>query len=139
MTKEEILAMEAGRELDKVVGEKVFGLDVKVFQGFIDKYSYQYRTPSEYGETYEFLPFYSTDISAAWLVVEKMCNWDVGDNMLVLTGQAKDPTSNNDTGGWWEAEVNGDWGKAIAGGKAASGAICKAALLVKLEEARRGA
>jgi len=83
--KEKILVMEAGRELDKVVGEIVFGYEVKIFQGFAPDLCYQYRTPSEYGETYEFLPNYSTDISAAWQVVERMSQLGLTMSLLLLS------------------------------------------------------
>ena len=77
MTKEETWAMKPGRELDKAVGEIVFGYEVKIFQGFAPDLCYQYRTPSEYGETYDFLPFYSTETSVACQVVEKEGAWDI--------------------------------------------------------------
>lgn len=51
MTIEEILAMEAGRELDALIQNKVFGM-----------------------QTYLGFPGYSTDISVAWQVVEEMIN-----------------------------------------------------------------
>ncbi|MDO9579467.1 MAG: hypothetical protein Q7J06_02710, partial [Bacteroidales bacterium] len=78
---------------------------------------------------------YSTDISAAWRVVDKMCDWRVDDNMLVLKGQAPDPTEpiGGENEGWWEAEIGGTWGKVMAEGKIAPEAICKAALIAKTQ------
>ncbi|GAI86829.1 unnamed protein product, partial [marine sediment metagenome] len=78
---------------------------------------------------------YSTDISAAWQVVEKLCTWDVHDNMLVLKGQCPDLEPEDEEGkvGWWEAEINGDCGKVVAEGKAAPEAISKAALIAKTQ------
>jgi hypothetical protein len=71
--------MEAGRELDALVAEKVMGIkayrvnqDMEVFTNrrqFLDKGDYWY-TPSK--DATHALPYYSTDIAAAWLVVEKM-------------------------------------------------------------------
>lgn len=57
--------MLAGRELDALVAEKVMGLRVK------------YRTPGfpyfeDYIDTAHDVPRYSTDIAAAWAVVEKI-------------------------------------------------------------------
>ena len=62
MTKEEILAMEVGEKLDAFVAEIVMGI-----QGWF-KYSTGYH-PKAYP--------YSTDISAAWQVVEKEGAWDI--------------------------------------------------------------
>ena len=58
MTKEEILQLEAGRELDALVMESVFG--IKRNDG-TEQYVIGHN-----------LPHFSTDISAAWEVVEKM-------------------------------------------------------------------
>jgi len=58
MTRDEILAMEPGRELDALVAEKVMGWT-------------HYR--EEWGGVVpDSISHYSTDISAAWEVVEKM-------------------------------------------------------------------
>jgi len=67
MTRDEILNMPEGRELDALVAEKVMGCDTKQF---IWK---RYGKPDaiqdcEYGGPCN----YSTDIAAAWQVVEKM-------------------------------------------------------------------
>ena len=51
--------MEAGRELDTLVAEKVMGLNVD-------------RSMMHNGPSYFDPPAYSTDIAAAWLVVEKL-------------------------------------------------------------------
>jgi hypothetical protein len=53
-TREEILALPAGRELDALVARTLFGLDGLHLM-------------------HEFLPHYSTDIAAAFEVVEKRC------------------------------------------------------------------
>lgn len=60
LTREEIMEME-GRELDVVVSQRVFGAEVRATVGEI-----RYRRDG-IGAT---LPRYSTDISAAWEVVE---------------------------------------------------------------------
>jgi hypothetical protein len=67
MTREEILNMPAGREMDALIAEKVLNLmvDYEFEEPFVpalrDKYD-------EWG----YLPNYSADIAAAWEVVEKM-------------------------------------------------------------------
>lgn len=87
MTKEEIISMEPGRELDVLVAKHVFEYDVHSLLGF------KYDPNADYECNYvideppddcpeEWKPFtgqiitervkdYSTDISAAWEVVEK--------------------------------------------------------------------
>lgn len=70
LTRESIIAMEPGRELDALVAEKVMGWNV-----FPHKPDFQIEYKDEQGFQYvfrldEFEP--STDISAAWEVVEKM-------------------------------------------------------------------
>lgn len=132
MNREEIVAMEAGEELDKEVA-LALGYEVTYWWEIRGKPAYHYRVPSQYGEIWERLPHYSSDISAAWRVVEKICTWDVRDNMLVLKGQAPDLEPNDEEAkvGWWEAEINGEWGKVVAEGKTAPEAICKVALLAR--------
>ena len=147
MTKEEILAMKTGRELDVLVAEKVMGHPMPDFipEDALDLYlagspihydSWACVCRYDEGDTPKWVPDpYSTDISAAWLVVGKVCNWDVDDNMLVLKGQAPDPTEpiGGENEGWWEAEINGTGGKVVAEGKIAPEAICKAALIAKAQ------
>lgn len=57
--------MEPGRELDALVAEKVMGLEItKIANGHMwFRDGVTLRSP---------IPHYSTDIAAAWLVVEKM-------------------------------------------------------------------
>lgn len=58
-TREEILSMEVGRELNELIAEKVMNIPVSVKKR---KFEYVH------------VPHYSTDISAAWEVEEKMGN-----------------------------------------------------------------
>lgn len=110
MTKEEILAMVAGRELDKIVGEEVFGFEVKDFWPDEPKpsnYSYHMRVPCtdpKYKEAWELMPHYSTDISAARQVADKMFELGHDMNMLHLSSEFYPE------------------------------AICRAALLIRLDE-----
>lgn len=73
MTREEILAMEPGRELDALIEQHIFGKRVEWIQDEVtDPYPI---VPAEYGYIVE---NYSSDISAAWEVVNQMYkdNWD---------------------------------------------------------------
>lgn len=70
MTREEILTMEPGRELDALIEQHVFGKRVEWIQDEVtDPYPI---VPAEYGYIVE---NYSSDISAAWEVVEKRNRW----------------------------------------------------------------
>ncbi|MNI36911.1 hypothetical protein D3C73_909790 [compost metagenome] len=66
MTREEILAMEPGRELDVLVEKYVFGNQISWMQ---DEYSDPVPVAGVHGYI---IDHYSTDISAAWEVVEKL-------------------------------------------------------------------
>jgi hypothetical protein len=67
MTRDKVLIMEAGRELDALVAEKVMGVNT---DRFIWK---RYGKPdSIQNEDYGGPRHYSTDIDAAWQVVEKL-------------------------------------------------------------------
>ena len=133
--------MEAGRELDALVAELMGWTGVR---GAFNEAFWPVGTPPENQgvgvvgglDIQVLVPDYSTDIAAAWEVVEKVCNWDVGDNMLVLKGQGPDPSNPDDPGNWWEAEINGiEIGKVKAEADTAPEAICLAALKVKGVEA----
>jgi len=81
VTREEILALEPGRELDALVAEKVMGwTEVECF-GVINNRVKNPPTPGceviiargrNRGRSLRIIPCYSTDISAAWEVVEKL-------------------------------------------------------------------
>ena len=69
MTRDEILNMPAGREMDDLIARKVFGWQKLEFPAVPS-----YQKPGKNKITlalYE-LPRYSTDIAAAWEVVEEM-------------------------------------------------------------------
>lgn len=105
----------AGRELDALIAEKVMGW--KLDYEFAD-YVGAPTVPSlrdQYDE-WGMLPELSTDISAAWQVVEKMSKaWDFAVNRIDgLNSVSFKP----DTGGKWITEY----------GLTASEAICLAAL-----------
>lgn len=62
----DIDTMEAGREMDAMVAERVMGLEVNV--AFPTLYDTKMNTIHRYAE----IPHYSTDNNAAWEVVEKL-------------------------------------------------------------------
>lgn len=146
MTREEILSMEA-EELRQRIGENIFGYIVEVRKGFrsfgdgtfiedpTDRISASYalcyiadRWTTEGGEevlVWEELPYYSTNISAAWQVVERMRELDY---LFSLT--------NYDN---YKLEYQARFynrTSSHSGFGAAPEAICKAALLAKLEEVK---
>lgn len=106
LTREQVLSMDAGRELDALVAEKVMGLtNLHWMSGQL-----------HYGAEHEMnlLPDYSTDISAAWEVVEKM-----GDCLHLKEHGAE---------GEWEALFCG-FSESKAHGETAQLAISRSALL----------
>lgn len=72
LTRKKILAMKPGIELDALVAEKVMGWRYKetVYSGGAVLSPAQWIKPN--GWPVDIVPHYSTDISAAWEVVEKM-------------------------------------------------------------------
>jgi len=101
MTRDEILNMEAGREMDELITQKVISND-----GF-----------------WHGIKPYSTDISVAWQVVEKLCDETGCDVVKVCK---RDPEL-----------LRGEWSCNFGRGAEAFGdsaplAICRAALLTKL-------
>ena len=103
--------MDAGREMDVVIHMKVFGhpRNVPVMRdpGFL------YRQ-TEAGWVKEFAPAYSTDIAAAWLVVEKCEYFNIErENKFV---------------GTWQCDVVIDVRGGSASADTAPLAICRAAL-----------
>ena len=121
MTKDEIRNIKAGREMDALIAEKVMGWKKIVIGGvgwFVKEsplgMSYQYMTQSG-----DFEP--STDIAAAWQVVEKMSSrkdWDEHPVCIVRNYAFKD---------MWTVELRDYDFDATA--ETAPLAICRAALL----------
>jgi len=153
MTKEEILAMEAGEELDELVARQIMeqvpcdgwkpisfgmagGMALQKTCSHEDGKCYPTQVISQLGGIVGGCPQYSSEIKVAWKVVEKVCNWNNGDAMLTLKGQGKNPTplEDDDTGEWWEATIGDNSGREWqVEGKTAPEAICKAALMAKLK------
>ena len=73
--------------------------------------------------------FFSTDIAAAWEMVEQLCSWKRDDNMLTLKGQGPTPEHPDEQEGWYDAEIAGAAGKwESLNADTAPLAICRAAL-----------
>jgi len=69
MTRDEILNMPAGKEMDALIASEVMGYDWR----YIDAYPYRHRWISESGDTFDIEELeFSSDIAMAWRVVEKM-------------------------------------------------------------------
>jgi len=136
MTKEEILAMEAGQELDVLVAEEIFGIEVEWDYALWDVDKQCGKLPFRKGAPRTVLgpmahsvsntiPGYSIDISAAWQVIEKMRTLDT----YIEIGNGWQPEEY-----WWvrlKPEEIYAWGKILPE------AICKAAVLTRLDKIKR--
>ena len=132
MTRDEILAMEAGRELDALVAEKVMGF-AKVVRDYDKRHNTEGLRSFVYDTAFAWFgketPRYSTDIAAAWLVVEHM-----GPIPFSLRFQPADAWR----AGGGEVYCYAHWTCWFEGGKeidadTAALAICRAALLAVME------
>jgi hypothetical protein len=132
MTRDEILNMPAGREMDRIIADKVIKCHVILeWQSLADKYlptcgcePYNPKHINLYG----LLANYSTDISAAWEVVEKM------DEKFSFILECNNPPSTN--GYKWFCELYAKYEPFIdyeVYSSTASLAICRVALLTTLE------
>jgi hypothetical protein len=117
MTREEILAMPAGRELDALVAEKVIGLSDENL--FLIAQAKGPHTFDKDGFTVGWCP--STDISAAMEAAEKFDSWEVT-KMLVGIRNYKSIVNDNPN--------------SVAYADTAPEAIAKAALLAVMEVSR---
>ena len=126
MNREEILNMPAGRELDALVAEKVMGFIKLPFPGLP-----KYQKPTKDGVVpLYYVPNFSTDISAAWEVVEKMCDGDKNKFMIYRFGFGpKKPKIR------WRVSWGQGWENLLSYCDAESAplAICRAALLTVCE------
>jgi hypothetical protein len=83
-------AMEAGRELDRLVAEKVMGwTDLWEGEGYVMAYPPNEQAMGIDGERAP-VPPYSTDIAAAWQVVERMTDRDRADRCTFEMHRATD-------------------------------------------------
>ncbi len=129
MTKEEVLAMEAGRELDIKVVENVMRGNFMVDEIFGDTEACNMFEKGELMASCLEAPFfaplrrYSGDISDAQRVVDKLRNYNIRVQFNHYTER-------------WEAEFSkrkGDVAYPMAAAATIPEAICKAALLAMLE------
>lgn len=123
LTREQILEMEPGRELDRLVALYVMGLDESNFNYDTETgTSERIRQNETFGEVWE--PFNpSTDIAAAWEVVDKL--------KLCITPQSTGAPKELAYMVECEIEINVDGIRVFA--ETAPEAICKAALLAAQE------
>ena len=120
MTHDEIMKLEAGRELDTLVAERVMGWKLKSHK-WIDGETRLGDFPEdkkETGTSYRRVLKYTTDISAAWEVVEKMNSEGFAFYILWTTGI---PWAMFDKDSSMEYSAEAD---------TAPLAICRAALLI---------
>jgi hypothetical protein len=139
MTREEILGMEAGRELDKLIGFYIFGYGIPANippdKDLYIRFKVTSNIVNGKADCEEILPIplkcYSTDIKAAWEVVEKMRekSFYVRVNSIGKYFECcfiKNFVNENNTPGSFIGLSNTC--------KTVPEAICKAALLAVLEE-----
>lgn len=69
LTRDQVHMLSAGRELDALIAEKVMGLEL-VQDMQVEEL--RYWVPGSRKKEHKALPHYSTDMSAAWTVVEHM-------------------------------------------------------------------
>jgi hypothetical protein len=111
MTRDEILNMKAGRDMDALIAVCVCGWEVDDMTAISPTGSRNSRTA--HGDD-DWLPYYSTDISAAWLVVEK-----------ITDGETPNDCELHTTVRGWRCDLY----LGSANAETAPEAICKAALL----------
>ncbi|ETT55209.1 hypothetical protein BSK66_31175 [Paenibacillus odorifer] len=123
LTREEILAMEPGPALDEITAEIACGRKVRMLNEVTNnsfKPQYDKKVIDEGAGRYNIIPRYSSDISAAWEVLEKFKQYSV----MKAAGWGKEYDCRiwvGITGDQWSVQA-----------KTASEAICKAALLAVL-------
>jgi hypothetical protein len=77
MTRDDILNMQAGYELNKLIAEFVFGMKLEKNHGFAGGY-YWVGNGVLFGDVPAHgMPDYSTDISSAWEVVDKLVRFSI--------------------------------------------------------------
>ena len=132
--------MDAGRELDKLIAEKVMdepeywsvhfgGSHYGDFKTLAGAEKCAKKIQGDYKarvETYFDCPHYSTDIVAAWEVVEKLGNWHGFDFIISIPVQKLGDEKYE--AGWYEQSHDGPESRAVGYADTAPLAICLAAL-----------
>lgn len=121
MVREKILNMSPGRELDAEITRKIFGEEVKLIDLLAWPKGY-YRD----GDITKPVPRYSTDISAAWEVVDKIQRmgilWTMENTVMGTITISAQKYSRSHPSSFEGEEINVEYDTAPE-------AICKAALL----------
>jgi len=135
MTRDEILKLQAGREMDALIAEHVMGHTVNY-----NAYLYSLgKTISGISEGFSELAHYSTNIYAAWEVVHKMCQDPPEDCWTGPTMQMNVDAS--ETRGKYEVvfdyldSLDFNQSSTQAYAETAPLAICRAALLAVMADA----
>jgi len=142
LTREQIESMPAGRDLDALVAEKVIGISVKWLDCGDGRFPYKQTTLARNNQLMKSgdtpvglrpegdIPEYSTDISAAWEVVEKIKdNPKYGGDFAVhfMRSPYRKPPS------WWAGFYSSDYDNCFqfpwSEAETAALAICRFALL----------
>jgi len=113
--------MNAGRELDSLIAEKVFGLSP-------DECGQWFHSDDGVWRSYPELA-YSADIAAAWMVVEKLGNWRGFTFLIIQHADAQHWQA-----GWYELDCDGYESRISAEAETVPLAICLAALKVAEED-----
>lgn len=121
--------MEAGRELDALIAEKVMGFIAYKVQ--LVAPPPRVRTMDELQHIGEPLPHYSTNIADAWEVVEKLGRWHGFDFMIVMPDPEQTFHLRTYEAGWYEATNDGPERRVVSDADTAPLAICLAALKAK--------
>jgi len=122
LTREKVLSMNPGRELDALVAEKVMGWkQVEEFAEMFDREGFLLGTTTWRDDEGDpaFLPEYSTDISATWEVIEKFEGYKIW----------KSPFSDS----FYEVILLTKSSSYIARGTSFPEVVCKAALLAVMD------
>lgn len=132
MTRDEILNMPAGYEMNKLIAEHIFGMWIEENHGMAGGF-YWVGNGVQFGDMrVQNVPDYSTDISAAWEVYEKIisdCKSNNGEpDFFMLNAYQACPER-----GWYIAKIwahyDGDIVEFELTAPSAPLAICRAALL----------
>ena len=109
MNKEAILNLKPGRDMDALIAEYVFKWGKNKI----------YHELKMVRHDLSYLPYYSTSISSAWTIIEKLV--EQGDYINII------PTADS-------YNIEYDHEREIINAKTAPEAICKVALLIMLEK-----
>jgi hypothetical protein len=137
--------MEAGRELDALIAEKVMGWSSQADGLYWDAGNHRTRLVLgsiiakkrdemglENAHGFVFAP--STNIADAWEVVEKLGRWRGFDFMLVMPNPEQTFHLHTYEAGWYEATNDGPERRVVSDADTAPLAICLAALKAVSQE-----